>query len=98
MFNLFLHSVVRPRSQITPERPQVTQDHTISSKSYAFGTYFLYWALPNNFSSLSHSQIWVKFVHPTTGSEFDIPNFEFELQIPVFGYNLDAKSILVIHL
>ena len=47
--------------QITPERPQITPDHTRSYQNHAFGTNFLDWASPNNFSSLSPSQIWDKF-------------------------------------
>ena len=47
--------------QITPERPQITPNHTRSSQNHAFGINFLYWASPNSFSSLSPSQIWDKF-------------------------------------
>ena len=40
------------QSKITPERRQITPDHTRSFQNHALGTYFLYWASPNNFSSL----------------------------------------------
>ena len=42
---------------ITPERTQITPDHIRSSPNHALGTYFLYWALPNKFSSLSSSPL-----------------------------------------
>ena len=41
--------------EITLERSQITSEHTRSLPNHALGTYFLYWALPNNFSTLPHS-------------------------------------------
>ena len=38
--------------EITLERSQITSEHTRSLPNHALGTYFLYWALPNKFSSL----------------------------------------------
>ena len=46
-------------SRISPERPQITPDNTRSIQNHAFGSYFLYWALPNKISSLPPT--WVKF-------------------------------------
>ena len=43
--------------KITPECTQVTPDHIRSSPNHALGKYFLYWASPNNFSSLSSSSL-----------------------------------------
>ena len=43
--------------KITPECTQVTPDHARSSPNHALGKYFLYWASPNNFSSLSSSSL-----------------------------------------
>ena len=37
-------------SKITPALPQIR-----NFQNHAYGTYFLYWALPNNFSTLPHS-------------------------------------------
>ena len=55
--NISLHSVILHSkiTRITPERPQITPDHTRSSQNHAFWTYFLHWASPNNFFSVSHS-------------------------------------------
>ena len=55
---VILHSKI---TKITPERPQITPNHTRSSQNRAFGTYFLYWASPNNISSLSPPQRLVEF-------------------------------------
>ena len=53
--NIELHTVIL-HSKITPERSQITQDHTrCPPNHFALCTYFLYWASLNNFSSLSHS-------------------------------------------
>ena len=39
-FGKKVQPILTPRFQITPEPPQITQDHTRSSANHVFGTYF----------------------------------------------------------
>ena len=81
------------------QRPETNPDHT---RRIIFTgprqTIFLHCP------SLNLGQIWcnqnpnpstrIRILDSATDSEFDFPNFEFELQIPFSGYNSDAKSNL----
>ena len=61
----------------------------------------LYWSSPNKilrwvkFGTIQIKALGFESEYSATDGEFDIPNFELELQIPFFGNNSDAKSYLV---
>ena len=55
--NVWSHTTILQNlhSKITPERPQITPDHTRSYQNHAFGTYFLLGHAKQFFFAVPHS-------------------------------------------